>query len=142
MLADHAPFALVADDDFLIRMDAAAILTEAGFRVREAANVAEAMAILETHGDSLQLLFTDVQMPPSEDTGFDLARRCAERWKHVSIVVASGQRTPGPGDMPVGAVFIAKPFSAQVVYDRLLEVLPDGAQPKPLRDAATDSGQT
>ena len=30
---DYVPFALVADDDVLIRMDAVSILEDAGFRV-------------------------------------------------------------------------------------------------------------
>lgn len=36
MSDEHTPFALVVDDDALIRMDATDILEEAGFRVLEA----------------------------------------------------------------------------------------------------------
>lgn len=71
---------LVADDDPLIRMDAAVILTEAGFRVLTATGAEDALAILDANGPSIRLLFTDVQMPPGEMTGFELARRCAEHW--------------------------------------------------------------
>lgn len=34
----YTPYALVADDDAMIRMDAVDILEDAGFRVHEAAN--------------------------------------------------------------------------------------------------------
>lgn len=72
-------------------------------------------------------------MPPSQMTGFDLARRCAEGWPHITILVASGQAKPQPGDMPEGAVFIGKPFSEEVVYDWLQELLPDGEKPEQLK---------
>ena len=75
---DYTPFALVSDDDTIIRMDAAHILEDAGFRVYEASLVLEALSILEESNASIQLLFTDVQMPPGELNGFDLARKCAK----------------------------------------------------------------
>jgi CheY-like chemotaxis protein len=77
MSDEHTPFALVVDDDALIRMDAVHILEEAGFRALEAAAPEEALSVLEQRGDRIQLLFTDVQMPPSEHDGFYLARKCA-----------------------------------------------------------------
>lgn len=127
------PYALIADDDAIIRMDAADILEDAGFRVYEAAGYDEAMEILKALADSIQLLFTDVQMPPGEMNGFHLARDCAATWPHINILVASGMIEPKEGELPSGAVFVRKPFSADVVYDRLQEVLPDGAKPEPLR---------
>jgi CheY-like chemotaxis protein len=135
MSDDYTPYALVADDDAIIRMDAADILSDAGFRVHEAANVAEAKAILQQARESIQLLFTDVQMPPGELNGFDLARNCHESWPHISILVASGQIKPKDGDLPPGAVFVSKPFSSQVVIDRLAEILPDQVKPEPLKRA-------
>lgn len=133
MSDDYTPFALVADDDALIRMDAVDILETAGFRVYEAPGVAQALEILTDAGDSIQLLFSDVQMPPGELNGFDLARRCAADWPHVGILVCSGMLTPEPGDMPPGAMFVSKPFTADVIYDRLQELLPDGKKPEPLK---------
>ncbi|WP_367270310.1 hypothetical protein [uncultured Agrobacterium sp.] len=58
-------------------MDASDILQDAGFRVLDAATPEEALSILEKRGDSVQLLFTEVQMPPSELDGFYLAQKCA-----------------------------------------------------------------
>lgn len=136
MSTEFTPYALVADDDGLIRMDVADILTEAGFRVHEAAGVEQALAFLDRAGGSIQLLFTDVQMPPGPLDGFHLARQCAKDWPDVKILVASGQAKPAPGDLPDNAVFIGKPFSADVVYDRLLEILPDGLKPEPLKQRA------
>lgn len=137
MSDEHTPFALVVDDDALIRMDATDILEEAGFRVLEAANPEGALSLLEQRGDSIQLLFTDVQMPPSKLDGFYLARQCAATWPDVGIIVASGMLEPQADDLPPGAVFVRKPFSADVVYDHLQRLLPDGKKPEPLKQRAT-----
>lgn len=131
---DDRPYALVADDDGLIRMDACDILTDAGFRTFEAPHADEALKILGEHHASIVLLFTDVEMPPGTIDGFALARETAGRWPHVGILVASGRAKPGPDDMPDGAHFVGKPFSADIVHDRLKQLLPDGQKPEPLKN--------
>lgn len=140
MSDDYTPFALVSDDDVLIRMDAAQILEDAGFRVYQAGQVSEALAILEQSYASIQLLFTDVEMPPGQMNGFDLARNCSKNWPDISIVVSSGHLKPQPGDLPDNAVFISKPFSAEVIYDHLQEILPDDVKPEQLKKAAKRHG--
>lgn len=101
------------------------------------ANPEGALSLLEQRGDSIQLLFTDVQMPPSKLDGFYLARQCAATWPDVGIIVASGMLEPQADDLPPGAVFVRKPFSADVVYDHLQRLLPDGKKPEPLKQRAT-----
>lgn len=132
-VADHERCALVVEDDALIRMDAAAILEDAGYRVLEAGGSDEALAVLADHCTEIDVLFTDVDMPGSIN-GFGLAREAARFWPHMNILVASGRHTPAPGDMPDGAVFVNKPFSAEVVHGRLREILPDDQTPEPLLD--------
>ena len=127
-----SPFALVVDDDPMILMDACEIVEGAGFAPLEAMTVAAAIAVLEERWSEVSLLFTDVQMPGGRD-GFSLAREAAQRWPNIQIIVASGQMKPKPGDLPDGATFIDKPFGAQIVHDRLREVLPHQRQPAPLR---------
>lgn len=131
--ASPAPYAVVVDDDASIRMIAMDILEEAGFHTFEAGDGDEAMALLAEKHPLIVLLFTDVQMPGSRD-GFAVARETARRWPHISIVIASGQARPGPGDLPEGACFIGKPFSAEMVTDYLKEILPERQKPEPLRD--------
>ena len=128
-----APYALVVDDDGLVRFNAIDILEEAGFRTFSAKDGDEAMVLLAEHHASIVLLFTDVKMPGSRD-GFAVARETACQWPHISIVVASGEVHSGPGDLPEGARFIRKPFSAEVITNHLKEILPDGQKPEPLWD--------
>lgn len=125
------PFALAADDDPLILMNASDILEAAGFRTLEARDGEEALDLLELYEGAVTILFTDVHMPGMN--GFELARAAAERWPELAIVVASGQARPGEGDMPEGAIFISKPFSAEAVHGHLQELLPDGRKPEALK---------
>lgn len=127
-----APFALVVDDNGVILMDAADILERVGFRPLMAINGDDAMRQLEACGTEVALLFTDVDMPGSMD-GFELARRASKRWPNVGILVASGIVAPSEGDMPDGALFVGKPFSSDVVYQRVHEILPDDQKPEQLK---------
>lgn len=136
---DRRPFALVVDDDLLILMDAADILTTAGFRPLEAQDVDAAEVMLVEYADKIALLFTDVQMPGLRN-GFDLARMTAERWPEIGIIVASGLANPDDGLMPPGAVFLRKPFHADIIFEHLQTLLPDGAKPEPLKRTTRGRG--
>ncbi|WP_375276208.1 response regulator [Methylorubrum thiocyanatum] len=125
--------AVVVDDDFLVRMDVASTLEDAGFDTLEASDGDKGIALLERASETVELLFTDVQMPGSRD-GFALAREVARRWPKIGIVVASGTRRPGPDELPEGATFIGKPFGAETVHEHLCKVLPHERRPAPLRN--------
>ena len=129
---DLRPYALVIDDDALIRMNVAEILGEAGFRTMEAEDGDNAILVLEQHHLDIVLLFSDIEMPGSRD-GFALARETAVRWPSIAIVVASGRRQPVDGELPEGVRFLGKPFSAEMVHGHLREILTDDRKPEPLR---------
>jgi two-component system, response regulator PdtaR len=116
------PTILVVDDEGLVRQMSADELSDAGYRVLEAANSQEAIAILES-GAGVAVLFTDVNMPGALD-GLDLARLVHERWPKVRLLVTSGGAKMGPADVPDNGRFIAKPYSLQrmcSVVDELVE---------------------
>ncbi|MCW6512426.1 response regulator [Lichenifustis flavocetrariae] len=131
MESDLAPYTLIVDDDALLRTDIVELLDNVGFRTLEAANSGEAIELLKQHHADIALLFTDVQMPGKN--GFVLAQETARSWTHIAIVVVSGDVKPAPGELPEGAHFIAKPFSAETVHGHLQEILPDGQKPAPLK---------
>ncbi|MCJ2005868.1 response regulator [Methylobacterium sp. J-092] len=113
-------------------MEAVSILEDAGFQMLEAAHAVQALSVLEEHHHQIKLLFSDVDMPGDMD-GFALAREVARRWPSIAIVIASGRSKPGPFDLPEGATFISKPFSATIVYHHVRKTMPEDAQPEPLR---------
>lgn len=113
-------------------MEAVSILEDAGFQMLEAANAAQALSVLEQHHDGVKLLFSDVDMP-GDMNGFALAHEVARRWPSIAIVIASGRSKPGPSDLPEGATFIGKPFSATIVYHHVRKTMPEDAQPESLK---------
>ena len=129
---DLRPYALVVDDDPLLRMDVAELLEQTGFRTMEADSGDAALAVLEQHHLDIVLLFSDVDMPGTLN-GFALAREASVRWPYVAIVIASGRLEPADGEMPEGACFIGKPFSAETVHGHLKEILADDRKPEALR---------
>jgi DNA-binding NtrC family response regulator len=136
MSLSTVPYALVVDDDPLIMMDTTSILEDAGFRFHEAMTGDEAKLILQQHGESIILLFSDVDMP-GDTNGFALARHTAEHWPAIEIVIASGHVMPKAGEMPEKATFISKPFNKHMVHEHLRKMLPDNKLPDPLKTAVS-----
>ena len=101
---------LLVEDESLMRMMAADLLSDEGYRILEAANADEALSLLDLHPD-VRVLFTDVDMPGTLD-GFALARIVDMRWPGIGIIATSDKASPGRGDLPSKARFIQKPYAS------------------------------
>ena len=118
------PVVLIVEDELLLRMDAAEMITAAGFEVVEAANADQAIEMLEARRD-ITVVFTDIQMPGSMD-GLKLARAVRGRWPPIKIIATSGRLNVGEMDLPEGGRFLPKPYSHAEVA-RVLRELTIGA---------------
>jgi two-component system, response regulator PdtaR len=112
---------LVVEDEYLIRMDTATYLEAAGFAVFEADNAADAIGCLELHKE-IRLIFTDINMPGSMD-GLALAHYVRGRGPPVKIIVTSGYVKVRRDDLPVGAIFVEKPYYPKAIAERMNELL-------------------
>jgi len=101
---------LIVEDEAIVRLDAIDSLTHAGFRVIEAANADEAIAILESRHD-IRVVVTDIQMPGSMD-GLKLAAVVHNRWPPIALVVTSGRISVQQRDLPEHGRFLPKPYSS------------------------------
>jgi two-component system, response regulator PdtaR len=119
-MARLGPVILIVEDEFLLRMDSAETLENAGFEVIQAGNADEAISILKAR-PNIHVVFTDVQMPGSMD-GLKLARFVRDRWPPIKIVATSGRVRVGEGDLPAGSVFLPKPYRAAQVVATLREL--------------------
>jgi CheY-like chemotaxis protein len=99
---------LIVEDESFIRMLAADILQDEGFKVLEVATADEAWPILESRRD-IGVLFTDVNMPGSMD-GLTLAARVAERWPRIRLVLTSGRHGLSNDEIPDHGRFVQKPY--------------------------------
>jgi CheY-like chemotaxis protein len=111
---------LIVEDEVLVRVLAARMFGDAGFRVLEAANSDEALEFLDADSD-VQLLFTDVNLPGAID-GLALAQQVHGRWPHIGIIVVSGQSMPQSHELPTGCRFYRKPYDVNTVVRHAREL--------------------
>ena len=116
------PVVLVVEDETLVRMFASDVLDEAGFKVFEAVNADEALAVLQARPD-VQAIVTDIEMPGAMN-GIALVKAVRERWPGVRIVIISGRLSPGPDDnLPDDIAFLTKPFLPTTLVNLLRKII-------------------
>src|SRR3546814_16518057 len=93
---------------------------DAGYRVFEACEAADALTILEGR-DDIGTVFTDIEM--SGMTGLALAGVITEGWPEIAILVTSGRIQPDPGTLPAGASFIPKTHKTEALIGQLAELV-------------------
>jgi two-component system, response regulator PdtaR len=101
---------LIVEDEFLVRLAAAAIIEDAGFEAIEVANADEAVALLESR-DDIRVVFTDITLPGSMD-GLKLAAAVRDRWPSIEFILTSGQHSIAADAMPERARCLMKPYSS------------------------------
>jgi two-component system, response regulator PdtaR len=116
-MARSSPVILIVEDEFLLRMDSAEVIENAGFEVVQAVNADKPSKIL-TARSNIQVVFTDIQMPGTMD-GLKLARFVRDRWPPIKIVATSGLVRVGEEDLPTGSVLLPKPYRGDEVVAAL-----------------------
>jgi CheY-like chemotaxis protein len=112
---------LVVDDEPEVRLIAAEILQESGYRVVEADGPAQALDRLEREPD-IALLFTDIVMPGM--SGFELARRAKALRPALRVLFTSGYVRDMPPDRQPGQDrLLKKPWRARQLEDEVRDVL-------------------
>lgn len=104
---------LVVEDEFLIRMSAVDTLQDAGYRVLEAQDSAEALDVLAQH-DEVSILLTDVQMPGRMD-GLALVTWVQLNNPAIRAIVVSGNATAAEAGQAGASSFISKPYLASTI---------------------------
>ena len=105
------PVVLVVDDEAPIRQVARRILETGGYRVIEASNGLDALALLE-EGTPLDLLMADLQMP--ELNGEEMARRIRAANPDLKVLYVTGFIDILFAQRPIlweGEAFLEKPFT-------------------------------
>ncbi len=84
----RAPVVLLVEDESLVRMTAADLLSDEGYRVVEAANADEALRLLSEAPDGFDIVFSDVVMPGM--SGVELGQQIRRRHPGLPVVLTSG----------------------------------------------------
>jgi two-component system cell cycle sensor histidine kinase/response regulator CckA len=99
-------------------------LSEAGFRVIEAANGEEALAVVRSYSAQIDAVLTDLAMP--ELGGRQLAQRLIEEWPDLPVVFMSGYTdndVARRGLLDAGVPFLEKPLSPDALTRKMRQVL-------------------
>jgi DNA-binding NtrC family response regulator len=104
---------LIVEDEPLIRHDLIDFFEDAGFEVFEADNADVAIRLMSAQ-PTIRVVLTDVHMPGTMD-GLKLAHYIRERFPPTLLLISSGAAKLTAADMPVGAMFLAKPFDPHAV---------------------------
>jgi PAS domain S-box-containing protein len=102
---------LIVEDDTLVRQYVAAQVRSLGYTALEAANGADALAIIDAH-DDIDLLFTDVIMPGNMN-GRQLADAAVRRRPGLKVLFTSGYTENAivhHGRLDSGVLLLAKPY--------------------------------
>jgi two-component system, cell cycle sensor histidine kinase and response regulator CckA len=110
---------LLVEDEPAVRQLFMLALTRAGYRVFEARNGQEALKMFDQHGDSIDLLLTDLRMPYMG--GAELAQHLRAKRKSLKLIAISGYA--GTTEQDLDADFLAKPFSRDDLLAKVREVL-------------------
>lgn len=106
---------LVVEDDPLARLNIVNELEMWGFHVYEAANVREAVFIVN-EAARIHLVVADLDMAGSID-GVMFAAGVRDTWPTIEIIVTSSQSQLNRSALPKGSRFLPKPCSAaEIAY--------------------------
>ena len=111
---------LFVEDDPLAVQVVVPALDMAGFKVTAARTAEEALELL-THGLSVDVVFSDIVMPGTQD-GLALARRIAIQWPQLPVILATGYAVTS--SEPTGIRVLSKPYSIQDLIATLAQVMP------------------
>ena len=115
---------LVLDGEVLVRMPIAQYLRECGYRALEAANVDEAMIILQRPDIQIDVVLSDIELPGSMN-GFAFTR-----WVHsvrpgLEVVLAASpeRATHAAAELCDKGPTLKRPYEPQIVLDRIKQLL-------------------
>ena len=114
---------LVVEDEVLVRMPIAQYLRDCGYKVIEAVNADEAIAVLLHKETVVDIVFSDIEMPGAVD-GFGLAKWIREHRPGLDVLLAgtvpraveNAERLCEQGSVP-------KPYDAQTVHNHIKRLL-------------------
>ena len=115
----HTSTILVVEDDAIVRMLIVDVLEELEFKVLEAADAGEALALVQNTDKIIDLMMTDVGLPDMD--GKQLANKVRELRATLPILFASGYAENI--DVPEGMEVIGKPFSIDQLRDKVKSML-------------------
>jgi DNA-binding NtrC family response regulator len=114
---------LIVEDDILVRMPIAQYLRDCGYKVIEASNSDEAMQVLLHRETSVDVVFSDIEMPGAVD-GFGLAKWIRQHRPGLDVLLAGTvpRAVENAKDLCEQGP-VPKPYDARAVHDHIRRLL-------------------
>ncbi|MBZ5762322.1 response regulator [Rhizobium sp. VS19-DR104.2] len=112
---------LVVENEAMIRMAIVSELQHAGFEVFEAHNADAAISMM-IFNSSIEVIFTDIDMPGSIN-GLKLAAAVRDGWAPVRIIVTSGYPHIEMHVLPAEGRFLRKPYDTRAVAEVIRDMM-------------------
>jgi two-component system cell cycle sensor histidine kinase/response regulator CckA len=115
---------LLVEDEEPLRRLCTEFLGQLGYNMLSAANGKEALAVVQSYPDKIDLLITDVLMP--ELPGPELAQALVAMRPGLKVIFISGYSDGSlahHGVLKPGTVLVHKPFTIRALTAKLREVL-------------------
>ncbi len=113
---------LLVEDEESLRTLTRNILEQAGYKVIEASNGAEAVRLAEKHREPVDVLLTDMVMP--EMNGRTVAEKVSRLHPESRVAYMSGYTGFNPGEEPpINGAIISKPFTRDQLLQKLAEAM-------------------
>jgi len=123
-LLGGAETVLIVEDEDIVRDMCVRVLDELGYRVLQASNGKEAIALSKGHGGRIDLLMTDVVMPGMN--GGELATQLIVHHPEMRVLFTSGYTENvivHHGVLDDEVSFLGKPYSPSALAKKIREVL-------------------
>jgi CheY-like chemotaxis protein len=117
---------LIVDDDVEVADLTGQLLEGCGYAVKLVHRAKAALDLLHT-GEPIDLIFSDIMMPGGMN-GVQLAEEVRRRFPRLPILLATGYSEAMPEATAKGLPIIAKPYDANLLCDRVGELLRAGAR--------------
>jgi DNA-binding response OmpR family regulator len=124
---------IVADSDVLERMSIAAYLRDCGYRVIEAADSDEAIAILSEEDIEVDVVLADLAISGSLN-GFKLAGWIREQRNGIHVVLAgsAANTANAAANLCEEGPMMAKPYDPQLIVDRIRRFIAERGRNRPV----------
>ncbi|MDB5047775.1 MAG: putative multi-sensor signal transduction histidine kinase [Fibrobacteres bacterium] len=139
-MENKKPTILVVDDERSVRELVCLYLESAGYKVYQAAGGREAVDLVITPDINIDLLITDIIMPYMH--GRELANRICTIKHHIKVLFISAYSAEiltSQNLCPEGADYVRKPFTREILLDRVSRVWGSGFKWKELISKQTST---
>ena len=129
-MTSSPPIILVVEDQRLVQMSIEEGLQDSGYEVIVASNGAEATGTMESMGDTIGALVTNVHLGKGPD-GWEVARRVRDLDPAIPVIyTTAGWTSDWASEAVPKSIVVSKPFRMEQIVTALATLIDEAARPR------------